>query len=93
LLKQSSGPVVGICELSCIWSFDLRTSDISNVRARFEDGLCADADFWSTRSQARFATLMQVAHVTALPAVAIEKRDRRGWVALGAIKMQQELSL
>jgi hypothetical protein len=83
LLKRVSGPVIGVCKVDKTWFFDLRTSELDRVRERFSRQLCAeDPAFWLARAHTSFATLMKVDCVTPLEPIAVQKRDRRGWVVV-----------
>jgi len=82
-LKVSGGPVVGLCRINEIWSFDLRATSIATIRERFARELCAeDPEFWQAREHATLATLMRVDQVAPTSPIQIPKRDRRGWVTL-----------
>jgi hypothetical protein len=61
---------------------DLRDQSTAELRARHSDALCVDDDFWEAHAHARYATLMYLADVRAVPELHIDKRDRRGWVVL-----------
>lgn len=85
LLKQSGGPVVGICEIGAAWFYQLEPEAWANIRLEFTRALCAeDPEFWRSRQGARYATLMYVSRVKRVPPVTWPKRDRRGWVVLRA---------
>jgi len=83
LLKRSSGPIVGICEVSSAWFYHLDPKSWSEIRTEFAQALCAqDPDFWRTREAASFATLMRIHRVLTITPTKCDKRDRRGWVVL-----------
>lgn len=83
ILKRSSGPVVGVCMINDIWSFDLTRQSIDGVRKRFARALCAEEEaFWDARRDTKIATLMQISHVAATSPQTTNKRDRRGWVTI-----------
>jgi hypothetical protein len=85
LLKRSGGPVVGVCEISDVWFYRLDPGTWSEIRREFSEALCAqDPGFWRARERASFATLMAIGHARRLRPVAFPKRDRRGWVIVGA---------
>jgi hypothetical protein len=89
LLKGASGPVKGICEVAKAWYFDLRSTPIAKVRERFGRAICADDDFWRSRQEADYATLLKVQAVRELPPFSCPKRDRRGWVVFPASAPRQ----
>lgn len=83
LLKESGGPVVGVCEVGAAWFYRLNAESWKTIRRDFATAICAeDPEFWRSREQAEFATLMYVSRVKRLPPVVWPKRDRRGWVVL-----------
>lgn len=93
LLKAVSAPVVGVCEISRAWYFDLSATPISGIKERFGRELCADNEFWTTRRHAGYASLFEVKAVRSLSPFPCPKRDRRGWVVLGGRSEQLGLSL
>lgn len=83
LLKRSGGPIVGVCEVSTAWFYELDVKTLRSIRQEFATSLCArDAGFWDARKGASYASLMRIQHVRPLPNLSWEKRDRRGWVIL-----------
>lgn len=83
LLKESGGPVVGICEVGAAWFYRLNGESWKTIRREFAAALCAeDPEFWESREQAEFATLMYVSRAKRLQPVEWPKRDRRGWVVV-----------
>jgi hypothetical protein len=83
LLKQTSGPVVGVARVRTVWSYRLDNSSLQLIRERFASALrIQDPDFWERKRTAAFATLMAIGDVFAIEHVAWEKRDRRGWVVV-----------
>ena len=83
LLKRSSGPVVAIAEVSQVWFYELDASSWTMIKLKFGPLLrIEDPEFWTQKSSACFATLMQLERVEAIPPVSCAKRDRRGWVVL-----------
>ena len=84
LLKCQGGPVIGVAEVAHSESYVLDPQTWSFIRERFSVALCAeDPDFWSERSEARYATLMKLSHVMPILPIEVEKSDRRPWVVLG----------
>ncbi len=85
LLKRSGGPVVGICETGETWCYTLDRASWHTIRKEFAEALCAEDDeFWRSREDASYATLMRVRRVWPIGPIPWEKRDRRGWVIVQA---------
>lgn len=83
LLKRSGGPVTGICLVSDVWFYNVNVESWQDLRTEFAEALCAqDPEFWETRKNASFATLMRLSYVRSIDPVAVPKKDRRGWVVL-----------
>jgi hypothetical protein len=83
LLKRTGGPIVGICQVSSSWFYELDPSSWNLIKEKFTQALCADTPgFWEDRQAAAYATLMRVQRVRLLSPIRFEKRDRRGWVVL-----------
>ncbi|MBN8564807.1 MAG: ASCH domain-containing protein [Leptolyngbya sp. UWPOB_LEPTO1] len=83
LLKQSSGPIVGICQVTHCWFYELDPESWETIQRDFAQALCAqDPEFWQQRQAASYATLMRVQFVKAIEPIPFAKRDRRGWVIL-----------
>ncbi len=83
LLKRSGGAIVGVCEVTNVWFYDLDPSSWAEIREDFTEALCAqDPAFWKVREHASFATLMRISNPRSLPPIEFKKTDRRGWVVL-----------
>lgn len=92
LLKKSGGPIVGMCEVSNVWFYNLDKNSWSEIRREFTQALCAqDPEFWSKRKLASFATLMKIKKPVKTKPVYLDKRDRRGWVVLKQRTSQSSL--
>ena len=92
LLKQTAGPIVGLCQIAHVWFYQLDPHSWQTIRTSFAQALCAqDPEFWTDRAHASFATLMHIRDVQAIPPITYQKRDRRGWVVLRPATEQLEL--
>lgn len=92
LLKRSGGPVLGLCRVACVWSYQLDPERCREIRATFAEGLCArEESFWAAREGAAFATIMELTDVRPLDPFTCEKRDRRGWVVVDDGRQQPSL--
>lgn len=93
LLKLSGGPIVGICQVTNVWSYELEPKSWKLIKKEFTNALCAqDPDFWKDRKYACYATLMKIKKPITFEPFEVEKRDRRGWVVLRS-KDEQQLTL
>lgn len=82
LLKEVAGPICGLALARRTWCYDLTTEPIDRIRHRFGAGICAADDFWTSRADALYATLIELDTPTTIAPITCDKRDRRGWVAL-----------
>ena len=90
ILKQSGGPVVGLCEVSQVWSYLLEPKSWNYVKKEFTRSLCAqDQSFWNQRKSASYATLMKIKNVVSLEPIFWKKQDRRGWVVIDQSKPEK----
>jgi hypothetical protein len=89
ILKQQSGPVLGLCRVAHAWFYELDPESWQIIRKDFTAALRAeDPDFWRDREAASFATLMSIDNVHSLPPLGCGKRDRRGWVVIRKVAEQ-----
>ncbi len=87
LLKKVAGPICGLALARRIWSYDLGTEPIGRIRHQFGAGIGADDEFWSSRADSLYATLIELEAPASIAPVSCDKRDRRGWVPLRARQM------
>lgn len=83
LLKRTGGPVLGLCQISNRWYYELDPQSWNEIRTEFSQMLCVqDPAFWKQRESAEFATLMTLRNVLKIQPIKYSKNDRRGWVVL-----------
>jgi hypothetical protein len=87
LLKRVAGPICGIVLAKRAWFYELNKQVLAGIRKTYGGTICADAEFWRHRRDASYATLIELAEPTAIPATPCNKRDRRGWVPLRTRQM------
>ena len=81
LLKQSSGPVRGraVVEQVCFYA-DLTPVGIEAICRDYNDQIIATADFWRSRRDARYCSLIWLKEVTPLTPYRIKTRGLRAWI-------------
>lgn len=82
LVKAVGGAVIGIALAKNVWCYDLAFEPIDSIRDRFGEDIRANEAFWSSRSDALYATLIEIDEPAAIDPMNSNKRDRRGWVTL-----------
>ena len=94
LLKKSSGPITGICQVSHCWFYQLDPDSWKSIKQDFAEAICAqDPDFWEQRKSAAYATLVRIKNIKEIYPIHFVKRDRRGWVVLWQRSRQLSLDL
>lgn len=83
LLKRSGGPIIGLCEISKVWNYELDPKSWKYIKKEFTYSICAqDPQFWLTRKDASYATLMKIKHPLEIDPVYWPKKNRMAWVVL-----------
>lgn len=82
LLKRSGGPVVGVARAGRRDYYQLGPGDLEQIRTEHAAELFAlDDEFWESRVEKRYATLIGLKDTARIDDMSVEKRDRRGWVS------------
>lgn len=92
LLKEVAGPICGIALARRAWCYDLVAEPIARIRSRFGVGICADDEFWESRTDALYATLIELDAPAVIGPIRCDKRDRRGWVSLRSRQLRFDLA-
>jgi hypothetical protein len=87
LLKEVAGPICGLALARRIWCYDLGIEPLGRIRHRFGKNMGATDEFWSSRVDALYATLIELDAPTSIAPLNCDKRDRRGWVSLRSRQM------
>ena len=88
ILKKSSGPICGLCEVSNVWYYRLDPSSWAEIEEHASALCMDDSPFWIKKRNASFATLMRLQNVFPIPDISIDKVDPRSWVVLKNTKRQ-----
>lgn len=81
MLKRSGGPVVGLAQAGATDFYQLSPTVLADLRVRFAEQLFAtDDEFWDSRSEKQYATLIELADPTEIEPFTVPKKDRQGWV-------------
>jgi hypothetical protein len=91
LVKQSGGPIVAVAEVSEVWYYELDGDARAFIRSRFGRQLCVEPDFWKSKADSCYATLIQFSRIDQVEPISCAKRDRRGWVVLSSSGKQDSL--
>ena len=64
-IKQSSGPFRALATVSRAMHLVLASpDDVDRVRAEFDHGICGSEEYWRSKAEARYCTLVWLAEVT-----------------------------
>jgi hypothetical protein len=81
LLKRSGGPVVGLTLAKSVEFCRLSPSVLADIRSRLARRLFAlDDKFWEIGSEKHYVTLIELGDPVKIEPLAIDKRDRQGWI-------------
>ena len=83
LLKH--GVIVGCFTVAWAKFFDLADTGLATITAGYGNAIQADANFWRSKADACYATLLGISHVSRLTPVLVSKHDRRGWLTLPVV--------
>lgn len=84
-IKKSGGDVIGYFIVSKTEFYHSPSSTtIQTLKKAYSKAVGANVvkDFWQTREAAKHISFLKVSHVTKIPAIKIDKRDRRAWLVL-----------
>jgi len=91
LVKKSGGPIMAVCLVKERWYYRLNPNSWSEIK-QYQEALCAqDPDFWESKKDASFATLIMIDQLREVTPIDFDKRDRRGWVVLSNNTAQYSL--
>lgn len=83
LIKRSGGPIVGVAQAGAATFHQLSPTVLSDIRERFAGQLFAlDEDFWESRADKQYATLIELNDPSEITPFPFPKRDRQGWVII-----------
>jgi hypothetical protein len=87
LIKEVSGPICGLALAKQARFYDLANDSLDSLKQRYGAPICADDEFWESRRDAAYATLIELSEPASIDPLLCDKRDRRGWVSLRSRQM------
>ncbi len=96
VVKKTGGAIEGVFEAGNVISYKHLTPEkLDEIKQKYSNDICSnsDPDFWTYRSKAKYATLVQVKKHKRINPFKIEKRDRRAWVVLNGNSPQMKIPL
>ena len=80
IVKKSSGPVIAYFTVKKALFFDLQDTPISEIKKQYEKELCVNEDFWISKKNSNYATLMIIDNLVKLNPFQIDKRGMQTWI-------------
>lgn len=93
LIKQTGGPIVGICGVGKAWFYDLEPDTLKTIKQQFGKLICADDEFWRSRRKRSYGTLILLKDVRPITPILIDKKDRRGWVTVKKNRIEKPVAI
>ena len=81
LLKESAGPVRGQAIVKKVQFFDNLCADkIARIRSKYSHQIMAGPEFWESRGDCRWCTLIWFRNIRAIEPYRIERRGMQAWL-------------
>lgn len=82
-LKQSSGPVCAVAQVSSFQEFsNLTPAKIKQLKAIYNHLILGSDEYWQMKSDSKFAIFVWLKNIRTIEPVMICKKDWRAWVVL-----------
>ncbi len=82
IVKKSSGNVVGYFTIKDIKFFDLNTTNIAEIKNKYNEELCVSENFWLEKQNSNYATLIFIKEIHLLKPFKINKKGMSTWLKL-----------
>lgn len=82
IVKRSSGDVLAYFTIKEILFFDLSIISIDEIRLKYHKQLCVDENFWITKKNSNYATLIFIDKIVKLKPFHINKKGMQTWIKL-----------
>lgn len=82
IVKASGGNVVAYFTIKKIMFFDLRSSCIEDVKAKYSKELCVDNSFWELKKNSNYSTLIFIDKLVKLKPFKINKKGMNSWLII-----------
>jgi ASC-1-like (ASCH) protein len=82
-LKESSGPVCAVATVAAVKNFNnLTPEQIIELKQQYNHHIGGSDEYWCSKANCRFGSLVWVKNVQPIAPVRIRKKDWRAWVVL-----------
>lgn len=82
IVKKSSGNVLAYFTIKKVLFYDLSKVSIDEIKSIYNKQLCVDENFWITKKDSNYATLIFIDKVIELNPFHIDKRGMQTWIKL-----------
>lgn len=81
IVKKSGGNVVAYFTVKDALFFDLKSTPIEEIKLKYNSALCVGEDFWTSKKDSNFATLIFIDDLVMLPQpFHINKKGMQTWI-------------
>lgn len=92
ILKKSGGEFVAVFEAAQV-IFQEVNHDIQHIQLQYGRELCIDDDFWQSKQDCKYATLIAISHLFAFCPFSLSFPNRRSWIDLSPHQITLEESV
>lgn len=82
IVKKSSGNVLAYFTIKKVLFFDLNETSITEIKAKYNNELCVNDEFWISKKDCNYATLIVIDKLVKLKAFHINKKGMQTWIKL-----------
>jgi len=82
IVKKSGGDVVAYFTIKKIMFFDLNATSIEKIKNKYNEQLCVDENFWTSKKNSNYATLIIIDKIVKLIPFHINKKGMQTWIKL-----------
>lgn len=82
IVKKSSGNVVAYFTIKEVIFYNLSITPISEIKAKYNEQLCVDENFWIIKKSSNYATLIIIDNLVKLKPFHINKKGMQTWIKL-----------
>lgn len=82
IVKKSSGNVMAYFTIKEVLFFNLNETPIGRIKLKYSKELCVDEDFWISKSNSNYATLLIIDEIVKLNPFHIDKKGMQTWIKL-----------
>jgi len=82
IVKKSSGNILAYFTIKKVLFFDLSKTSIMEIKAKYNNELCVNDEFWISKKDCNYATLIFIDKLIRLKAFHINKKGMQTWIKL-----------